>query len=54
MQEYIEVIRVTKFMKNLEHNPACPPPDTSGLEHVNTAFSPFPLRLLWFSANQWP
>lgn len=41
-------------MKNLEDNPACPPPDTSRLEHVNTAFSPFPLHLLWFSANQWP
>lgn len=46
MQEYIEVVRVTKFMKNLEDNPACPSPDTSGLQHVNTAFSPFPLHLL--------
>lgn len=51
MQEYIEVVSVTTFLKNLEDNPACPPPDTSGLEHSNTAFSPFPLRLLWFSAN---
>lgn len=41
-------------MKNLEDNLACPPSNSSGLEHVNSAFSPFPLCLLWFSVNWWP